>query len=841
MEIKEDTPSDARLLIVDDDQAQLKILHDILKDEGFEVVTAVTASQAIEYFEQSCFSVVAIDLRLPDLDGTDLLPRLLELDNRVRIIIYTGYGSFESAKQAVNRRAFAYVEKANDPGVFLATIQRAYQDYKSHYIRDLETAVSEKTKALLESEERLNLALESAHGAAWDWDVASGSVTYSRNWYKMIGFEKDELASTIDAWRNRVHPDDISRLTESLEQYFRGDSKTYECEYRIRTKKGHYVWWLDRGKIIERDADNRPLRIIGIDTDITELKRQEEALRLAAIAFESREGISITDKDGTIVRVNRAFTEITGYRSEEVIGHTHAILRSDLQGDSFYKKMWTELTEKGRWQGEIWDRRKNGEVYPIWLGVTAVNNAHGEMTHYIGHFIDISERKKFEDRITYLAYHDSLTKLPNRTLLYDRINTCLKADKRYRDVSALLFLDLDRFKNLNDALGHRIGDQLLVQVAGRLEGELRDEDTVARLGGDEFVVLIVNLRSNDKQASINHAATIAEKVQKAFNPPFFLEGHEFHCTASIGIVLFPDNHRSADDILKQADTAMYRAKAEGGNTIRFYEPAMQEIADARLSIEKDLRHAIANNELTLHLQPQVDFQGRFMAAEVLLRWNHPERGLVLPNEFIPVAEETGLIIDIGEWVLNEACRILRRWTERNISLSYLAVNVSPRQFRQQNFVGMVESLLQRNEVDPVTVMLEITEQAVIHDIEDTVKKIELLKNKGVQFAIDDFGTGYSSLAYLKRLPLGVLKIDRSFVSGIGENSNDRAIVETIIAMAIRLNLEPVAEGVEQQAQLEFLHQQGCHKFQGFHFSRPLPVIELESLLHEKPEFAFPSH
>lgn len=841
MKLKEDNQCGARLLIVDDDHTQLKILHDILKDEGFEVETAETAMQAIECFKQSCFSVVVIDLRLPDLDGTDLLPRLLELDNRVRVIIYTGYASFESAKQAVNRKAFAYVEKANDPEVFIATIQRAYQDYKNHYIRDLETAVSEKTKALLESEERLNLALESAHGAAWDWDVSSGNVTYSRNWYKMIGFEQGEMASTIDAWRNRVHPDDILRLNDALQQCFRGDSETYECEYRIRTKKGHHIWWLERGKIIERDAENCPLRIIGIDTDITELKRQEESLRLAAIAFESREGISIADKNGTIVRVNRAFTEITGYSSEDVIGHTHAILRSGQQDDTFYQKMWAELTENGSWQGEIWDKRKSGEVYPIWLGVTAVNNAHGEMTHYIGHFIDISERKKFEDRITFLAYHDSLTKLPNRTLLNDRINTCLKANKRYRDFSALLFLDLDRFKNLNDALGHRIGDQLLVQVAGRLEGELRDEDTVARLGGDEFVVLIVNLRSNDKQESINHAATIAEKVQKAFNPPFFLEGHEFHCTASIGIVLFPDRHRNADDILKQADTAMYRAKAEGGNTIRFYEPAMQEIADARLSIEKDLRHAIANNELTLHLQPQVDFQGRFMAAEVLLRWNHPKRGLVLPNEFIPVAEETGLIIEIGEWVLNEACRILRTWTKRKLSLSYLAVNVSPRQFRQQNFVGMVENILQRNEVDPAAVMLEITEQAVIHDIEDTVKKIQVLKNRGVQFAIDDFGTGYSSLAYLTRLPLGVLKIDRSFVSGIGENSNDRAIVETIIAMAVRLNLELVAEGVEQLVQLEFLQQQGCQKFQGFHFSRPLPLIELESLLHKKPDIAFSFH
>ena len=833
MDFSDNGQSAAHLLVVDDDTTQLQILSDILTDEGFDVVTAVTALQAIEYFKQTRFSVVVIDLRLPDLDGTELLHRLLELDKRVRVIIYTGYSSFESAKQALNNRAFAYVEKANDTEIFVSTILRAYQDYKDTYIRDLETTILEKTKALQESEERLNLALESANGAAWDWDMTSGKVTYSRNWYKMTGFEVDELEPTISTWRDRVHPDDAPQLDDLLEKYFQGEIETFECEYRIRTKQGRYIWWLDRGKIIERDSSNKPIRMIGVDTDITDRKRQEESLRLAAIAFEAQEGISISDKNGHIVRVNGAFTEITGYSSEEIIGCSHSILHSDRQDDVFYQKMWAEITDNGRWQGEIWDRRKNGEVYPTWLGITAVKNAKGETTHYVGHFIDISERKKFEDQITYLAYHDSLTKLPNRALLLDRINTCLKADKRYQDVSALLFLDLDRFKNLNDALGHRIGDELLIQIAERLKRELRDEDTISRLGGDEFVVLIASVGSYEKQASINHAVTIAEKVQMVFMQPFLLEGHEYHCTVSTGIVLFSDNESNAEDILKQADTAMYRAKAEGGNAIRFYEPEMQKLADLRLGLEKDLRHALVNKELALHLQPQVDYQGKFIAAEALLRWKHSERGFVPPSEFIPIAEETGMIIEFGEWILNEACRILQEWKEKNRSFHYLAVNVSPLQFRQPDFVEMVEGVLDRSRVNPCLLMLEITEQAVIHDIENTVKKIELLKNKGVRFAIDDFGTGYSSLAYLKRLPLDVLKIDQSFVSGIGENPNDSAIVEAIIAMALRLNLHPIAEGVEQQTQLEFLQQHGCRKFQGYYFSRPLPVIDFENILMDR--------
>lgn len=560
-------------------------------------------------------------------------------------------------------------------------------------------------------------------------------------------------------------------------------------------------------------------------------EKQAHDLKLAATAFETREAILIADKNSIIQRVNKSFTRITGYSSEEVLGKTPRILKSGRQSKLFYQKMWAELYKVGYWQGEIWNKRKSGEIYPEWQTITAVRDEQGEITHFVATFQDITERKRNETRIKHLAYYDELTGLPNRSLLTDRLRHELAVAKRRGSMGAIMFIDLDRFKTINDSLGHPTGDLILQQIAKRLQSHVRGEDTVARLGGDEFVILLPGVGKDAMEA--NHAVkTVAEKLSSVIGEPYDIDGHQYHLTPSVGVVLFPEQDEDVNDILKHADTAMYRAKAAGRNSIRFYMPSMQEAVDERLALEKDLRHSIARGELCLFFQPQVDSQGRIVGSEALIRWRHPTRGMVPPDQFIGIAEETGQIFEIGDWVLRSAVAQISAWREQSLkgNMHFVAVNVSPRQFHQVNFVQNVISILEESGVPPRCMKLEITEGIVMADVQDAIDKMAALKAIGVRFAIDDFGTGYSSMAYLKRLPLDQLKIDKSFVQDISTDPNDAAIVETIIAMARHLGLDVVAEGVETEQELRFLQAQGCESFQGYYFSRPLPISEFTELL-----------
>ncbi len=564
--------------------------------------------------------------------------------------------------------------------------------------------------------------------------------------------------------------------------------------------------------------------------DISERKQAEQKLRIAATAFETQESIIIADADTIILEVNQAFTKISGYAATEVIGKRPNMLGSGIHDDSFYEQMWNEVKQHGQWHGEIWNRRKNGEIYLGLLTISTVKNGHNEVTNYVGSLIDISERKYSEDKIKQLVYYDQLTQLPNRTLLYDRLQQAFSASARSNLHNALLFIDLDNFKTLNDSLGHHIGDLLLQQVAQRLLACVREGDTVARVGGDEFVIILENLNAKPEDAA-TQSEIIGEKILGNLTIPYQLNHHEYIGTPSIGFALFKGHSISIDALLKQADIAMYQAKAAGRNTLRFFDQRMQEIVNTRAALENDLHEAIQNFQFFLHYQPQVDIAGTIIGAEALIRWQHPIRGLVAPMEFISLAEETGLILPIGQWVMETACLQLVAWSKSPATRTLqLAVNVSANQFRQENFAKQVQELLERTGAEPTRLKLELTESLLVENIEDVINKMSVLKALGVSFSLDDFGTGYSSLSYLKKLPLDQLKIDKGFVNDLLTDPNDAAIARTIIALAQSMGLNVIAEGVETKAQRDFLAIHGCHYFQGYLFSKPVSIEQFEALL-----------
>jgi len=571
--------------------------------------------------------------------------------------------------------------------------------------------------------------------------------------------------------------------------------------------------------------------------DITTRKSTENQLRIAASTFETHDAIMVTDAKGDILRVNQSFVSVTGFSEDEVIGKNPRILRSGKHDRPFYEAMWQQLLNTGVWDGEIWDRRKNGEIYPKWLTITAVKNISGETSEYIAIFSDITERKKSEEEIHALAFYDALTKLPNRRLLIDRLHQAISASVRSGLNGALLFIDLDHFKTLNDTLGHHVGDQLLQQVALRILSCVRECDTVARLGGDEFVVMLPDI---DQDMEVSGALTkqIGRKVLDALNHIYSFGGHEFHCSSSIGITLFNDRTTSVDDLLKQADIAMYQAKTAGRNALRFFDPEMQAIINHQATLERELHKAVENEQFELYYQIQYSNNDLPLGAEALIRWRHPERGMVSPAEFIPIAESSHLIIEVGNWVLNTACKQLQEWAQYDLSHKLiLAINVSAHQFGMPDFVDTVENAIKTYRIEPSRLKLELTESVILRDVAEVIDKMHALKVLGIRLSLDDFGTGYSSLSYLKKLPLDQIKIDQSFVRDIVSDASDAMMVKTIIEMAKNFRLNVIAEGVETTEQFEFLKKNGCLAYQGYLFSKPVPIAEFETLLKQHSSLA----
>ncbi|MCQ9468788.1 EAL domain-containing protein [Pseudomonas alliivorans] len=581
------------------------------------------------------------------------------------------------------------------------------------------------------------------------------------------------------------------------------------------------------GSILLCELSSHPVLIEGedclltISRDITERQQMQEKLHLAATVFESTaEGVLITDTRQRITAVNRAFSEITGYSEAEAIGHTPRLLASGRHDSAFYAAMWHQLTAEGHWQGEIYNCRKSGDVYPNWLTISAVRNKDHLITHFVAVFADISSLKHAQARLDYQAHHDPLTGLPNRTLFENRLQTALLHSEESGSLGAVLFLDLDRFKHINDSLGHPVGDLLLKGIAQRLKEHLRDIDTVARLGGDEFIVLLPGLLQP------SDAVSIANKLLACFSAPFQAGEHEFFISSSIGCSLFPTDGTDVATLVKNADAAMYRSKAKGRNRVESYTRDLTVQASERIALEQELRRALDRNELSLSFQPKTSLlTNTLVGAEALIRWNHPTFGEVPPEHFIPLAEENGMILQIGEWVIEHACRQMHQWRKTHKPFGPLSVNLAGAQLRQPGLVERIEHLLSDHGLEPGSLQLEITENFIMSQTQEALAVLHKLKKLGVQLAIDDFGTGYSSLSYLKRLPLDILKIDQSFVRGLPEDTHDAAIVRAIIALGRSMQLTVIAEGVENSDQQQFLAAEGCEQIQGYIVSLPLPPEE----------------
>jgi len=682
-------------------------------------------------------------------------------------------------------------------------------------------------RALRESEERLSLALWGSGTGMWDWNARSGRF-YRSHTEEIIGIDADLIGATLDDQRAIVHPDDLVDVRSAWDAHLRGETPTYDWVFRLRSAEGRWVTVHERGRVVERDESGKPLRVNGTWRDITEQKNAQDELRLLATAFaNTSEGMVITDTRGIIREVNDAFLRITGYTAAEVEGRHVGILNASPRSrmEEFFLRMEDHLREAGQWKGETQNRRRNGETFPAWVNVSVLKDDSGTITHFVGVFSDITERKRSEEDLRRLANYDVLTSLPNRTLFEDRLEHAIDSARRSGDRVSLMFIDLDRFKQINDSLGHGSGDRLLRAVAMRFRDSLRPSDTVARLGGDEFTVLLEDLR--DFVTIIQ----VAERLKAALAGPFDIDGHEITVTPSIGISIFPDDAADGITLMRNADTAMYHAKGEGRNNYQFFTGEMNKRVVDRMVIENSLRRALKEGELLLHYQPRFDVSsGRITSVEALVRWESPDRGLLLPDRFIPVAEESGLVVELGEWVLREACRFAREWVGVAPHPVRVAVNLSARQFRQQNLAEVIRGTLTETGLDGSLLELEITETTIMSDLATTQEMLRLLKSMGLYVSVDDFGTGYSSLSYLKTFPLDALKIDQSFVQDVTADPHDAAIVSAIATMAKTLGLDVVGEGVESKDQLDFLAREGCDEVQGFLLSRPLPASEIIGLL-----------
>jgi diguanylate cyclase (GGDEF)-like protein/PAS domain S-box-containing protein len=799
-----------RTLIIEDSEDDALLLTRYLQQTYELIHVRVDSAEGLsQALKQGEWDLVLSDHSMPGFDSFAALQIVQQNGRDLPFIIVSGAIGEDLAVAAIKAGAHDYLLKSN-----LKRLIPAIE-------RELQAAQARRTH--FQSEQRFRATFEQAA-------VGIAHVGLDGRWLRVnhklcviTGYSEEELL-THDR-PSITYPDDMPDELNSMQQLLAGEVPSSTKEIRYARKDSSLVW-VSLTWSLTRTSTGEPDYFIEVVEDITERKEATERLRLFARIFDTiNEGVAVTDASNNIMLVNPAFSAITGYSATEAIGKNPRILHSGLMDKVFYDKMWQSIKKTGRWQGEITDRRKNGESYIEWLSISTMKDERGEFSHHIAVVSDISERKAAEERMVYIAQHDFLTGLPNRMMLHDRLTQAIAHAEREQRKVAVMFLDLDRFKAINDTLGHLTGDKLLQLVAGRINCVARTSDTVSRLGGDEFAIMLPYIENTDD------IAMIALKLLASIAGPCVIDGNEIEVTTSIGISVFPEDGTDSESLIAHADAAMYQAKGNGRNNYQFFTREMNRRTLERILIKNKLSHALERNELFLLYQPQVDLQsGHIIGAEALVRWDNPLYGKVLPAQFIPIAEENGLIPPIGEWVLREACRQNQEWRKLGLMKITMAVNISSVQFRQKNLGETIKAILSESGLTPSGLELEITEGVVMQDAEAAILFLEDMKAMGLKLSVDDFGTGYSSLSYLKRFPIDKFKIDQSFVRDLTTDTDDAVIVSTIISMAHSLKLKVIAEGVETAEQLAFLKQQGCDEIQGYYFSQPVSAEEFRKLL-----------
>jgi len=842
---KQTSQTTMKLMVIDDDEAVHQVTRMVLEDLVFEnqrlsIIDGYSGKDARRLLlENPDTAVMLLDVVMEsDHAGLEVVQYIREqLENKhIRIILRTGQPGDAPEKEVITEYDINdYKEKSDLTADKLHTTiiaaLRAYKDMQTIERLalskvNLEEKISEHTKEIHKANQDLARAQLIANVGHWEWNIQTNEAIWSDQIYRILSLPPNSIPPSFEAFLNATINEEQNTVSTLFTKLLHSDATRYDFEHTICDIDGRPRFIHQQGEIL-RDKEGNAVKLSGILQDITEHRLTDEKMRKLSGAIEQiADSVMITDIHGKIEYVNSAFEKMAGYQAQDVLGNTPRILKSDKQSKSFYQRMWRTITRGDVFSDVVINRKKNGELYYEEKTITPQKDKAGNITHFISTGKDITERMESQERLHYLAHHDSLTGLPNRALFQDRLSQVIKRTRWHKRNIAVLFLDLDRFKVINDSLGHDIGDMVLQTMSQRLSDCIREGDSVARLGGDEFAIILNDIASQDD------VAPVADKIIKAMKEPFTVNQHELFVTTSIGISLFPKDGDDTQGLIKKADVAMYHAKNKGKNNYQFYSKADDAKAAERLTLETNLRRALERQEFFLEYQPQYAINDtKPMGVEALIRWRNSEFETVSPFHFIPLLEETGMILPVSEWVLNTACAQAKVWQECGLPPCRVAVNLSMRQFQRPGLVKQIEEILHRTGLAPECLELEVTEGLLIENISETSKILHELHELGVHLAIDDFGTGYSSMNYLKRLPFDNLKIDKSFVQDVTISEDAAAITTAIVTLAHTLDMRVIAEGVETKEQQAFLLQQNCDVIQGYLLSRPVSPEKIPKLFN----------
>lgn len=807
------------ILYLEDDIPLGNLVKRKLERKGYYVELSTDGMDCLKKLRNDVVDLFIVDFQAPSLNGLEVLSALKKQSIMPLSIMVSGNRDAHIVIEAMKLGCSDYVIKEinNYIDLLLVSVEKVLE--KQALINAKELAEYE----LIKNKQNLERAQKLAKVGSWEYYPGDQAAYWSEQEYLNFNCE---LSDTPDFHKyiRYIHPDDKARV-KKINANCLEKKQAVDFDFRLLFDDNS-IRHLHSHTQVDVDSDNQITRIFGITKDITNEVNAAAKLKQAATVFNSTtEAIFITDENNLISSINPAYTVTTGYTEEDALGKDPAILNSGHHDKEFFNQFWIELKTRGQWQGEIWNRHKDGHIFPVWQSITAIKDDSGKIIQFVSIFNDISSRKADEELIRYQANYDSLTGLPNRNLFLDRINIALKQAQRHKNQLALLLLDLDRFKWINDTLGHKTGDIILQETAKRLIKSVRDSDTVARLGGDEFAIIMPEI------SHYSDTEIIANKIFSAFKAPLSLEGHEIHISGSIGITLFPDDGDNVESLQMNADSAMYYAKEDGRNRYHYFTPRLQAKAERHLLLVNYLQQALHKDEFEIYYQPIIDqFTHQIISAEALIRWYQPQLGFISPEEFIPLAENSGLIRAIGNWVVLRVAENMQRWQELGLKPINVSINKSAHQFSKNNCDKDWLTIFKQHNIDVSRITVEITESVFMEKGHDYVASLSAMQKQGMKISLDDFGTGYSSLSYLKRFPVDFLKIDRSFIHDVTKDSDDAMLVEMILSLADKMNIQVVAEGVETIEQLNFLKRNNCRYIQGYFFSTPLALDEFETFL-----------